>query len=300
MVDQKPFTCPIFNANRTGFLDWDSKTQYDYILGTNGLYPGVSIDRHLYYIRPDTVIIFDDILAEEEHSYSQLFHLNENIKVRPVTNKEVILELADQTSIVRIRQFNRIEDFRIHRGDLENERLGKISRHWNQIIPTNTLEFTTVGKNSSFITILTIENRETGYEATSRIRYIPDTNIIDIEDANTKRISIRLNSRSREIPSRRTYGTVYSQTGVPIKVIIDPISDQKRVYTVTPESKDKYQYAWYIYKDGNVIEKKWYKDENKLEREFSGSGLHEVQLFVLNKTTGEKTTMIIDAFCLDD
>ena len=71
------------------------------------MYNGVEIDRHFYCLG-DAIILYDDIEAEEEHEYSQLFQLSESMELLSHNDTEAILALADTGYVVRIKQIGAV------------------------------------------------------------------------------------------------------------------------------------------------------------------------------------------------
>ncbi len=102
-VDEKSYSPTTQNAEKTGLLYCNSSDNMDYILAFNDMYSGAEIDRH-FYSSGDLTVLFDDVVSNESHTYSQLFHLFENISVSSESPEETLIPIGDNGYRVRIRQ----------------------------------------------------------------------------------------------------------------------------------------------------------------------------------------------------
>ncbi len=200
IADGKTYSPTAENSTKTGILEASLTDEYDYVLGFNSMYKGVEIDRHFYCLG-DAIILYDDIEAEEEHEYSQLFQLSESVEILSHSDTEVILALADTGYTVRIRQIGAPPNLDIISGSDETD-YGHISRTMGLLDTTTTLKFDMQCSSGSYITVITIEDKD-GYielkqNGKSDTRKIKETDIV-YDNANEMivldTISLPLQSR---------------------------------------------------------------------------------------------------------
>ena len=62
---------------------------------------------------------------------------------------------------------------------------------------------------------------------------------------------------------------------------------------------DDLEYAWYIYKNDDIIEKRMYSQSNTIEIEFDQKGEYSIKVFVRNKY-GVKSTFRTEKFKVEE
>lgn len=234
IADGKTYSPTAENSTKTGILEASLTDEYDYVLGFNSMYKGVEIDRHFYCLG-DAIILYDDIEAEEEHEYSQLFQLSESVEILSHSDTEVILALADTGYTVRIRQIGAPPNLDIISGSDETD-YGHISRTMGLLDTTTTLKFDMQCSSGSYITVITIEDKD-GYielkqNGKSDTRKIKETDIV-YDNANEM---IVLDTISLPLQSRKHFD-------------LDDIVVQMEGDTLTTEShmnRDDLLYAYYL------------------------------------------------------
>lgn len=202
IVDGKTYSPTVENSDKTGFFEYKLDLPYDYILAYNNMYDEVEIDRHFYYL-DNAIILYDDIVSEGEHTYSQLFHLSEYMQIEYQANNEVLLSIEDTDYKVRIRQFTDDVTLHVINGSDKNAEYGYISHYMNHLDTINTLKFDKQGSDTSYITVITIED-STGNVKIDRLGetiHYDDIIYNDVESALTislsKIIHIPLSKRER-------------------------------------------------------------------------------------------------------
>ena len=138
VVDEKTYSATAENSYKTGIFDYDQNDNYDYVGGFNDMYEGVMFDRHFYNLG-DAFIIYDNIISDEEHKYSQLFQLSDSCEVVESNNNEVLIKIADSGYFARVRQFVENSELSIVKGDFDKEKYGYISHCVNNLESTTTL-----------------------------------------------------------------------------------------------------------------------------------------------------------------
>ena len=142
-----------------GMDAYQSYENYDYVRLFNNAYTGVAFQRN-FYSADDLTLILDTLDSNQEHTYSQLFHLSEDMSILSANNYEVVLRLADSGYIVRLRQHGSPVNLQVIHGNKEIPGYGLLSRSTKQIDVTTTLKFDLLGSNSVFATSITIEDRD--------------------------------------------------------------------------------------------------------------------------------------------
>lgn len=278
VVDEKTYSRSAENSYKTGIFDYGETKNYSYAAGFNDMYSGVMFDRYFYNLG-DAFIIYDNIVSDEEHTYSQLFHIPEFNKVIEHNDEYALISIGNSKYRARIRQYNSTKLEVIH-GDFDKEKFGYISHVMNNIKSTSTLKFDSVGKNIDFITVITIED-ENG-------------NVMDIN-------SIDFDKDKKEFAIIKSDGTNFNLT----------LTERKRIYakdvSVNKIGKNEFEfinnnigddlsYAWYVIdKDAsNVIYKTDYTEENKFIYEFDDGKEYIIKSYVKNKSGQRKQAIIAD------
>lgn len=206
-VDGKTYSTTAENALKTGLLTYENNDLYQYVLGYNEQYAGVQIDRHVYSAN-DAILIFDDIRSDEEHVYSQLFQLSDDLRLIEESDHEIVFGLGDTSYVVRIRQLDTpsISHEVIRGGDEENF-YGYASNTLNEIHEISTLKFEAKGKDVRFVTLITIEDAQGNiklstdehsverYATSDTCRFLRDEDAVQIGD-----LTIYLQPRTRINP----------------------------------------------------------------------------------------------------
>ncbi len=157
IVDGKSYICNKDNRKKVGFIDGIISDNYDHIMSFKDVYEDVHLERD-FCLCGDAIIIFDSSSSQTSHTYSQLFHLGENIAVIEKSFNEVLLSLADSGFIVRIHQYGDDGNINVIVGDMDKPGFGLISRGEGHRDVTTTLKFDISGIDGKFITLITIED----------------------------------------------------------------------------------------------------------------------------------------------
>ena len=103
VVDGASYPCDKAHVDACGMSGYAFFPDYDHIRVFHNAYEGVGFQRD-FCSADDMTLILDTLSSEQEHTYSQLFHLAENVEVLLAKDREVVLRLADSGYIVRLRQ----------------------------------------------------------------------------------------------------------------------------------------------------------------------------------------------------
>lgn len=159
VVDGASYPCDKAHVDACGMSGYAFFPDYDHIRVFHNAYEGVGFQRD-FCSADDMTLILDTLSSEQEHTYSQLFHLAENVEVLLAKDREVVLRLADSGYIVRLRQYGAPAKLSVMRGDLKKAGYGLISRGENHMAAITTLKFDLSGKNGVFATAITIEDAD--------------------------------------------------------------------------------------------------------------------------------------------
>lgn len=194
IVDGKTYSVTSANSTKCGIYDYEEFENYDHIVGFNDEYDGVQWDRH-YYNLGDCIIVFDDIVSEESHIYSQLFHLSEHCTLVEYDGSSCLFAIESSGYFVRISQVGAHGINELIKGD-EKSTYGHISKELNQIDSIYTLKNDVEGTNVQYVTIITIEDVDGKIEDLESLDYDSGTNRIVFTRSDSK-VYIPLASRPR-------------------------------------------------------------------------------------------------------
>ncbi|WP_269477113.1 DUF6270 domain-containing protein [Hominibacterium faecale] len=166
IVDGDSYSTENESAYKVGIYDYELTDQYDHIIGYNDMYEGVSIDRHFYSLH-DVTVLYDNIMAKGTHTYTQIFHLSEHMKIVDKSNRQVLMQIKDTEYMVRIKQYGKqkcmLEEIRGEENeDMADREIqgGYLSYAQNEVTAATTLHFSISGDNVDFITVITVEDKE--------------------------------------------------------------------------------------------------------------------------------------------
>ncbi|MDR0782635.1 MAG: heparinase II/III-family protein, partial [Propionibacteriaceae bacterium] len=162
-VDTQILGRQALQAGRTGFLSYVEKPGYTVVSAFNDMYERVAIMRTLYDFG-DLMIVVDDCHSDEEHTYNQSWHLNENA-IRIAAGTEVVYAIPGSSSILRIKQFLPVVIQETRRGlnkAMNTHDIAQVSgwvcRGLGEPIPTDTVIFRQFGRQARFLTAISIED----------------------------------------------------------------------------------------------------------------------------------------------
>lgn len=157
VVDDASYLPNMKNTENVGMCNCRSYPGYDHIRLFNRAYKGVELLRD-FCSADDLTLIFDTLNSPKEHTYSQLFHLSEDMSLLSSNNHEAVLRLADSGYTVRILQHGSPTSLQVIHGNPAFPGYGLISPQTGQIDATTTLKFNFVGTSGVFATSITIED----------------------------------------------------------------------------------------------------------------------------------------------
>lgn len=266
----------------TGIIDYGEKKNYYYVVGKNDMYDGVNITRSLYYLKSGDIVIFDDIQSPDIHTYSQYYHLDPKININDIDvkleddNTNVILYDNDIT--INIFQAGQC-DVKFIKGNKNKIGPGILSEYFGQLKETNSLKFSLKARNTRFITLITVNDKNEKNYKKCYINSIPQYNLkeeIVIKEFE-KEIRIPLLNYPRKIFKDQKH--------------VEVEQNDRNFYTfkITDTDKDE-TFAWYILESGKKVDVIWYNKNPVLRYLFTKPGNYQIKYFVMKG----KTKKIVD------
>ena len=158
VVDDSSYTVELEQKDLVGLSAYEFGPTYDHVQVFNRAYEGVYYQRD-FYSADDLTILHDRLVSQQSHTYSQLFHLAEDIKVLFSRDREVLLSIGSSGYVARIRQLGGAVKLSVICGDVKKAGYGLISRKVGHLAAINTLKFALTGESGEFITVITIEDK---------------------------------------------------------------------------------------------------------------------------------------------
>jgi len=287
IVDNSSYKYSKELCNKTGILKYEFFNDYDHIRLFNDSYLNTKITRD-FCTSGDLTIIYDKITSDKEHCYSQLFHLAENIEIIMITKKEVVLSIKNTQYNVILKQLGDYPKLSLYNGNINIPDYGIISRSENHMDTITTLKYDLNAKDGNFITLIAIVDKD------RKIRL--EKNIIDydsikfnnneffISDINFKisrdnliELPNEVDREYKDMSEESVYNVVQS-TEYEIKV-----NKLKCKLKLRNDIKRKYEFAYYLIKDNNIIKRIMYIENTEITFDIAESGEYKVKYFVKDK-----------------
>ena len=293
IVDDKSYSPTVENSSKTGIYEYELGEEYDYVIGYNNMYDGVQIDRHFFYM-DNAIVLYDDIISEKEHVYSQMFHTSEYTNIEYADDDEVLLSIADTDYKVRIRQFSDDVILHVINGETADAGYGYISRQMNHLDTINTLKFEKQGTNVSYITVITIEDAE-GNVAINRLGesvYYDDITYNDAEHMFT----VISNGRRVEIPLKKRERPDFDRISVTCdkeQLLVD-INDMSTEI-------EGWSYAYYLINyDSGSIQKMDYTLDTRTAIETNDEAVYLLKAYIKTPNGRQRESKILGAYQYKD
>ncbi|MBM6387825.1 MAG: alginate lyase family protein [Paenibacillus sp.] len=201
MVDDQSYSVSMFNSNKVGLYSYKKNSGYMAVKGFNNIFSGVNIDRSVNYIDGDNYLIVDDILSNETHKYSQIFHLSNDVEVEELSEDHMILKIKGTNYHVLLQQLIPVDSVQKFTGGSDKAFLSFTSSGFNKSIPTSTVLFNKKGSNSKFITSLRI------LESNELKDIILDKPILEGDTVTFNEVQIDTSERER-IPNTHIFASI--------------------------------------------------------------------------------------------
>jgi len=267
IVDNQSYPVSPNHFDTTGIFAYDvNNGNYNYAGGFNNAYSGVEIDRHFYSF-DETIIIYDNIRSDSVHTYSQLFHLGQQMSIVSMNDSEVVLKIADTDYLVRIIQHLENTTLSHYYGENKECRFGIMSNKMNTLDPTNTLKFDVSGSNVDIITQISVLKAPEKLDCTRKIKFSSNTYSFEVTKYNTEKFTINLS------PSERIRN---------ILVSTEQNNNTVNFVNRTVAGKNT-KYGWEIYNDeGSLIHSEPLSDKNTFKHTFKPSMTFKVYSLLID------------------
>lgn len=279
IVDNKTYSPTAENSNKVGIYQYSQNENYDYVLGFNEMYNDVFWDRHFYNIG-DAVIIYDNIQSDSEHTYSQLFHASESMKVVNSSKDETLFELdgIDGTYYVRVSQLGKNGENTVIHGDKDKEQFGYISDELHHLETIDTLKYDVKGKNVDIVTVITIENEEGIVEEIKDIEF--DNNSFSITKSSNEKFEIALQPRER----------LHADN-----VVINKNDNHTFSFSNLAGEGSEATYAWYVIDKvtATPVFKTEYRTTADFQYTFENEGNYLIKAYIQDKNGRYRTGRIV-------
>lgn len=253
IVDNRSYPVSPNHFDTTGIFAYDiNNGNYNYAGGFNNAYSGVEIDRHFYTFE-ESIILYDNIRSSSTHTYSQLFHLGQDISIVSMNNSEVVLKIADTDYLVRITQHLENTSVSHYYGENSDCKFGIISNKMNTLDPINTLKFDVTGSNVDIITQISVLKAPEKLDCTRKIKFTKSSYSFEVTKNNSEKFTINLT------PSERIKS---------LSVCTEQNNNVVNFINRTTASKNT-KYGWDIYdSEGELIHSEPMSESNSFKYKF--------------------------------
>jgi hypothetical protein len=181
-INNKDFNFKEISSDQVLISDFEVNEDYSYVKGTLKVDEFTTINRSLYFLEPNQILMFDELDTKKQlKSFNQIFNLgNSFTSLEQVSIGKVKLKF--ETNNLIIEQLNSIEkiNFKLFNSDFEKGNFRGIRADgYGKVKDGQILKFDLDVDNnktskSSFVTLLTIENKRF-YESKWSIETLPET-----------------------------------------------------------------------------------------------------------------------------
>ena len=196
-VDNKSYDIKGSEKYGTAIKDHKLTDDYAWITAEHSLFKGVTVSRTMLYIKPNVIILFDSLNSSTNHSYQQVLNLGKNFEIdsKNATSNSVEAYIPGKDITLNIEQLAGAESLRSFKGhhdesDKVNPVRGFASPNTDQLYEMYQLEFEKSGKNTEFVTVLSVDSSE--YEQMA-------TDIEVMQSGKSIQVSYNLNGLKQSI-----------------------------------------------------------------------------------------------------
>ena len=145
---------PISDSGKAGMFDTSEIEGFPCARSFNNLYPGVFIDRMVIQAAEHEFYIIDDIYSNENHEYTQNFHLSNDVRVVAHATEGSVLQLPGGWNVC-VLQHETIDNAQTKIGktdDIRTMSLRAITQ--DNVQDTTSIQYTKKGKSTRFVTTI--------------------------------------------------------------------------------------------------------------------------------------------------
>ncbi len=262
VVDEGSYPCDWKHAEAVNLCAYSLGEQFDHIRMENTAFEGVFWRRD-FYSADDVTVLRDSLSSDEEHSYSQVFHLSEWLVVESAEDSEVVVRIADSGYRLRIRQVGDRTRLSVIAGKKDHAGYGLISRRENHVAEITTLKFDLNNSNCELLTIITIEDGNGVVRVFDKLvlreRIIPDrvNGLIRLGDCAIP-LDGELVQNKAQIQERSAFLSNDALFGNVVSAYSYRMTDSEILFTLklNPNLKRNYQFAYYLMENDEAVYKR--------------------------------------------
>lgn len=270
IVDNQSYDVKNENSRFFGLSEYELSEYFDRVTLFNNAYNGVKIQRD-FCSCGDLTVIYDFIESSDYHVYSQLFHLAENISVADSSDTHVRLKIGDSGYYADIIQLGDPCRAYVINGNLSIPQYGLLSRAENHLEVSTTIKFDTISETGLFVTVIAI----TDSNGTIQLSHDESCNIDDLHfDAN----NVFMQTPQRCIESSFSKINL-DETVLETNTVL---TDKKIKFNLKIRKPyiGRLRFAYYLYKEDEVIEKRMYDSSEEQLFNIKGNGSYRVKYFL--------------------
>ncbi|MBT3772621.1 MAG: hypothetical protein HOE92_05670 [Euryarchaeota archaeon] len=143
------------NIGTTAIEHYGITSEYSYVKASHSMYDGVKISRTVIFFNEGAVYFHDQIESDENHKYTQIFNIGQDVIINDSNQNNVILSSMIDNSSLTLTQLNSISEFESYNGSNDPVR-GWQSTTFNEVTPITTLNFLLEGNNVAFETVINL------------------------------------------------------------------------------------------------------------------------------------------------
>lgn len=159
VVDGKTYPFIRGSTDDARIIDSGVRPGYRFVVAVNDAYPGVRLTRRLYFLESGRIVLVDDATSEEEHTYSQMFHLAHRLGVRTVHVDDGHTAVPAGDVTVRLHQAFPCGVV-VHRGLQDHPGPGLVSETFSVAHETTALEYRQTGRSARFVTAVAVDDAD--------------------------------------------------------------------------------------------------------------------------------------------
>lgn len=234
------------------------------------MYYGVQITRSLCFLKSGDVVLVDDIQSDDNHEYSQYYHLSSKINVNDIHVKlednNILVKISDNDIEIDIFQVG-VCNVELIKGHKNKPAPGIVSEEFNHLEETISLKFSKTSEKTRFITLITVNDLDKTHEK----EYYNNPTVL--KRGSNEELVICSSGRRIKIPLK-DYSRKMSQY-----LRVEQIEKNQYTFTITDTCTEEL-FAWYVLKNGERVDIIWYDSNPVLNYIFTEPGDYQIKYFI--------------------
>lgn len=148
-----PIGSPSRNMDKIKTTSFLSNPVFDLVKGVNHAYKGISISRVVILLKPNIVILVDQVKSKKAQTFQQIFNLAPNVTVNEIDASGAIAHTGKDA--MKIKQFYPVDRGMTISADKEVPQ-AIISKRFGEITETNQFVFEKEATKAVFLTVITL------------------------------------------------------------------------------------------------------------------------------------------------